>query len=171
MMLKKIIILVSLLSSPASLFALQGIPVGDSFSSKSIGESLEYLEDKTKTLTIDQIVQETEWTVSRSESLNFGFTPSAYWFRFAVNNTGTEILDLFFEITYPLLNYVDLYVPANGGYRAIKTGNKYPFGNRDIEDKNFVFDLRTGSGPHTYYLRIESASSMIFIPVLMSQKA
>src|SRR5208337_3571338 len=142
MTLKKIILFLLILSSPASLFALSGIPVDGSFTSKSIGESMEYLEDKGKTLTLDKIVDETGWTRSGSESLNFGFTPSAYWFRFAVNNTGEEIMELFFEITYPLLNYVDLYVPANGGYKVIKTGNKYPFSHRDIVDKNFVFDLK-----------------------------
>ena len=33
-----------------------------------------------------------------------------------------------------------------------KTGNKYPFYHREIEDKNFIFHLKNGPGTHVFYL-------------------
>jgi methyl-accepting chemotaxis protein len=171
MVLKKTIFFLSVLLAPVSLLALSGTPVDSSFTSKPIGESMEYFEDKTKKLSINEIVQETGWSGSKTESLNFAFTKSAYWFRFAVENTGGEVFDTFFEISYPLLNFVDLYVPEEGGYKQIKTGNRYPFYDREIVDKNFVFALKSPPGLRTYYLRVETESSMNFIPSLFSQKA
>ncbi len=170
-MLKKFIIFMMLFIPSTKLLAQNGVFVDSSFTTKPIGRFMDYHEDKNGSLTINQILRETEWTMSRSESINFGFTKSVYWFRFAVNNTSKEALDLFFELTYPLLNYVYLYVPVKGKYQVIKTGNKYPFYQRDIVDKNFVFDLKTAPGVSTYYLRIETVSSMNFIPLLMSQRA
>jgi methyl-accepting chemotaxis protein len=170
-MLKKFIIFMLLFIPSTKLLAQNGVFVDSSFTTKPIGRFMDYHEDKNGSLTINQILRETEWTMSRSESINFGFTKSVYWFRFAVNNTSKEALDLFFELTYPLLNYVYLYVPVKGKYQVIKTGNKYPFYQRDIVDKNFVFDLKAAPGVSTYYFRIETVSSMNFIPLLMSQRA
>jgi methyl-accepting chemotaxis protein len=170
-MLKKFIIFMLLFIPSTKLLAQNGVFVDSSLTTKPIGQFMDYHEDKNGSLTINQILRETEWTMSRSESINFGFTKSVYWFRFAVNNTSKEALDLFFELTYPLLNYVYLYVPVKGKYQVIKTGNKYPFYQRDIVDKNFVFDLKAAPGVSTYYFRIETVSSMNFIPLLMSQRA
>ncbi len=164
-------LVVIILTIPASLNALDSIPVDPSFSRQTIGTFIEYIEDRGKKLSIDDVVVSEEWKRSKTESLNFGFTESAYWFRFAINNSTGGPLNHLFELTYPLLNYVDLYVPSETGYTPIKTGNKYPFYHREIEDKNFMFHLKNGPGTSIYYLRIETASSMNFIPILMSQKA
>ena len=161
-----------LLAAPASLSALDSIPVDASFSKKTIGTFIEYLEDSGKKLSIDDVTSMDGWKRSAAESINFGFTESAYWFRFAINNGTGGPLNHFFELTYPLMNYVDLYVPSEKGYAPpIRTGNKYPFYHREIEDKNFIFHLKNSPGTSVYYLRIETASSMNFIPILMTQKA
>jgi methyl-accepting chemotaxis protein len=160
-----------ILMGPPSLMALDAIEVNDSFEKKIIGTELEYLEDKTGNLVFDQARLKRNWARSKADSLNFGFTPSVYWFRFSIDNAGTGPMNLFFEISYPLLHYVDFYIPDGKTYRVIKTGNMYPFYHREIEDKNFIFQLKEGPGPHTYYFRIKTKSSVNFIPSLMSQKA
>lgn len=161
----------TILMLPISLFALDVVRVDESFSRQVIGTNIEYLEDKDKTLTIDQAPAADGWTRSEGESLNFGFTPSVYWFRFAIDNNGSGPMNHFLDISYPLMNYLDLYIPEGDGYRVVKTGNRYPFYDREIEDKNFVFNLKQGPGLYTYYLRIETKSSINFIPTLLSQKA
>ncbi len=171
MKLAKLILFFVILSYPISLFALTGVSVNSSFTSKPIGDSIEYIEDKNGALTINEILNEQAWTASKAESVNFGFTKSAYWFRFAIENTGADAFDIFFEISYPMLNYVDLYVPEDGGFKRIKTGNKFAFHERDIVNKNFVFALKSLPGMRTYYLRIQTASSLNFIPALYAQKA
>lgn len=158
-----------LLAIPA--FALESINLDESFNKKVIGEDIEFLEDKSGELTIDQVVRATRWVKSGKPSFNFGFTQSTYWYRFAIKNATEKPLDYYFEISYPLMNYIDFYGPAKNGYRVIKTGNKYPFYHRAVEDKNFVFRLSEGPGDHTYYFKMATTSSMNFIPTLMSQKA
>lgn len=158
-------------SYPVSSFALESIRVDDSFAKKTIGQDIEYIQDKDKMVTIEQILQEKEWTRSITESLNFGFTTSVYWFRFVVDNATDKNMNHFFELTYPLLNQVDFYFPSDGGYKVVKTGTSYPFSHRVVEDKNFLFQITEGPGVHTYYFRIETKSSMNFIPILMSQKS
>ena len=157
--------------APVSLAAQESVRVDASFSRKTIGSYIYYIEDKEKKMTIEDAVASREWKRSKNESLNFGFTESVYWYRLAIDNATGERLNHFFELTYPLMNYVDLYVPTGDGFRVIKTGNKYPFHHREIEDKNFLFHLTSGPGTHVYYIRIETASSMNFIPILMTQKA
>jgi methyl-accepting chemotaxis protein len=167
----RLCIAILILLSPVSLLALESIPVDTSFDKKTIGLFIEYIEDKDKLLTIDTVIHNKEWSVSNRDSFNFGFTKSVYWFRFAIDNAAAGPVDLFFEISYPLLNYVDFYIPVKGKYKVVRTGNKYPFYEREIEDKNFLFELKEGPGIHTYFFRIDTASSLNFIPELMSQKA
>src|SRR3990172_8538189 len=155
MKLIRIIISIVVLSAPVSLFALESIPVDASFDNKTIGTFMEYLEDKDKLLTIDTVKQNREWSASNRDSFNFGFTKSVYWYRFAIDNKSAGPLELLFELTYPLLNYVDFYVPVKGRYEVIKTGNRYAFYQRPIEDKNIIFQLKEGPGTHAYYMRIE----------------
>ncbi|MBN1497654.1 MAG: hypothetical protein JXA07_12840 [Spirochaetes bacterium] len=156
---------------PISVLALDSVRVDDSFSSRVIGTSIEYLEDKERNMTFDRARSSGGWIKSEKDSLNFGFTPSVYWFRFSINNATGAPMNHFLDISYPLMNYLDFYIPEDDGYRIEQTGNRYPFYNREIEDKNFVFHLKEAPGKHTYYLRIETKSSINFIPTLMSQKA
>jgi methyl-accepting chemotaxis protein len=171
MKVQKLMLILLVMWFPVSLFAIDRITVDDSFSSRVIGADIEYLKDESKKLTIDQAPYESGWTGSKGESLNFGFTPHVYWFRFSIDNAGSGPMNLFLDISYPLMNYLDMYIPSGDGYRVVKTGNRYPFYDREIEDKNFVFHLKEDPGVHTYYLRIETKSSINFIPTLMSQKA
>jgi len=166
-----IIIAVCILSFPRLLFAIESVPIDASFEMKAIGRHVEYLEDRDGSLTIENARRSRAWRRSEKESLNFGFTGSVYWFRFSTDNRSDETVDVLFEISYPLLNHVDFYVPGKKEYSVIKTGNMYPFHSRQVKDKNFIFKLREEPGARTYYLRIASTSSINFTPTLMSPDA
>ncbi|HNW27134.1 MAG TPA: 7TM diverse intracellular signaling domain-containing protein [Spirochaetota bacterium] len=170
---KKVLLVLTavVLMNPLALMALEAVEVNESFDKKILGKDIEFLEDGTGEMVFDQARLKKNWKRSKADSLNFGFTPTVYWFRFAVDNAGSGAMNLFFEISYPLLNYVDFYVPDGKTYRVIKTGNQYPFYHREIEDKNFIFNLREGPGLHTYYFRVKTRSSINFVPTLLSQKA
>ncbi|MBP7737907.1 MAG: hypothetical protein KA369_18150 [Spirochaetes bacterium] len=162
---------VAILMHPLALMAYNAVEVNESFEKKVIGKEVEYLEDRTGEMVFDQARLKRTWKTSKSDSFNFGFTPTVYWFRFAIDNAGTGPMNLFFEISYPLLHHVDFYIPGEKAYRVVKTGTMYPFSHREIEDKNFIFQLKEGPGLHTYYFRVKTKTSVNFIPTLMSQKA
>ena len=58
-----------------------------------LGRHLAYLEDKTGTLTLDELIQVKagkSFAPSLSETPNFGFSKSAYWLRLDLVNLDTK---------------------------------------------------------------------------------
>ena len=138
------------------------------------GDQVEYFEDAGGKMTLSDILgKDIEWTPSDTKALNFGFTASAYWFRFTLDNTMNEAEEWYFTITYPLLNHVEIYVPQPGGFYPppIKGGTGYPFFTRAIQDKDLVFLIKQPPGPRTYLVRIQTATSLNFEPTLKSHRA
>lgn len=160
-------ILSLLLRVPAT--AAEPVIIEDRLKGESIGTHLEYCEDRTKTLTIDDLAAAKHdgacrWKKSRRVSPGFGYTKSAYWIRFtAANRTNREIA-WYLQQRYPLINYLTLYAPSgtgNGGHLEIKTGTWLPFSRRPLSHRTFVFPLKTAAGASdTYYLRYESEGAM-----------
>lgn len=134
---------------------------------------VEYLEDPNKELTIDDVVGEgQQWTRETKNAFNFGFIKSAYWFRFSAKNPTDAIINWYIEIDYPMLDSIKLYIPdGEGGFSVRETGDHRPFSNRDVVDKNFMFYLAEKPGTHTYYMRVDSSSSIGFSMIMWSTKA
>ncbi len=149
------------------------VVVNDEFNSREIGRQIEYLEDSGKKLTIVDIAGPTRsWKQSTADSINFGFTNSAYWFRFHIISSQSDSRGYYFEINYPRIDFIELYTPdADGRLTAIKAGDHYPFYQREIIDRNFIFKLEPNPGINTCYFRIETSSSMNFKPILWSPHA
>ncbi|MFP4038923.1 MAG: 7TM diverse intracellular signaling domain-containing protein [Desulfosudaceae bacterium] len=137
------------------------------------GDKVQFLEDRQKEFTINEIADaDHEWTPSSKSAINLGFTESAYWFRFKVRNTTDSTREWFLIIPYPLLNDIELYVPQNGKlHKKIKAGTRYPFSNREIIDKDFVFRLSQSPGDSTYFVRIVTDTSLNFEPIMKSQRS
>lgn len=165
----QLIILICPPMFPGSVFALEPVSIQSILKRSSVGKHIEFLEDKTTALTIDHVREATEWKQSTTTSVTSGFTKSAYWYRFAIRNESKSPSPLFFEISYPLLNYIDFYSQSEEGYAVVKTGNRYPFRQRDVIDKNFVFKINPNPGITTYYFRIETSGSLNFTPSLLTQ--
>jgi serine phosphatase RsbU (regulator of sigma subunit) len=152
--------------------ALESGPViiNDNFTSREIGRQVEYLEDRGKALTIDAVSKQfLDWKKHDSDSFSQGFTGSAYWFRFHVINNQKEPRSCYLEINYPMLDRVDLYSPAGGNaFTLVSEGDHYPFYQRKIIDRNFIFELKPIPRMNTYYLRVSTTSSLNFSPILWS---
>ncbi len=158
------------------LFTLKGyatpIMISDNPEALPIGKNLEYFHDAEKMHTIDTITLHSYWTESSGDSLNFGFTTDPYWFRFSATNPEQENTSWFFEISYPMIDSIELYVPLkNGGFHKITAGDRYPFLQRNVIDRNYLFSMKEPPGNRTYYFRIETTSSLNFAPLMMSPRA
>ncbi len=134
---------------------------------ESIGKYLEVLEHKTGKMTIDDITSpEIQSRINRSEQEEpgFGLTSSVYWAKLSVNNPSKELVSWLLEIGYPLLDYIDLYIPdEHGNFIVKKSGDRLPFNTREIKYRNFVFDLSENpNSVKIYYLRFQTSSSMNF---------
>ncbi len=149
------------------------VVLDDAVGTQYIGKHVEYIEDANKALSINEVAAEKGfWHKSDRDTLGFGFTDSVYWFRFTVNNPYSHVKDFYLEIPYPLLNLIELYVPQPGGlFNKMKAGSLYPFDTREITDKDFVFLLKQPPGNATYYVRVETSTSLNFEPIIRSHSA
>ncbi|WP_020604877.1 sensor histidine kinase [Spirosoma spitsbergense] len=130
----------------------------------SIGRRMSILEDKTARLTLAQVRQRTDFVPSYSEKFQYGYTSSAYWFRFEVTNHSQEnqkhwLLGLLDAIS---LDYVDLYlVYPNGQVIHQQGGGKRPYVDWGFFDPAPFFRATfPTSQPVTVFVRIESSLSM-----------
>ncbi|MBU4118916.1 MAG: response regulator [Proteobacteria bacterium] len=131
----------------------------------SLATHLELLEDPTGNLTITDIVShqtEGRFTPSTDDTPSFGFTASAVWARFTIKNSLPHPIEYFLEVKYPLLDRLDLYVPADmETFTVLHAGDSFPFEQRSIQYKNNILPIRLAPAEQkTFYLRCETTSSL-----------
>ncbi|MBF0236576.1 MAG: GGDEF domain-containing protein [SAR324 cluster bacterium] len=142
--------------------------------SQSIGEYLELMEDPAGAWTIQEVSQTDrllQFKPALTSSPNLGLTNSTYWLRFKVRFQHNQSLVL--EISYPFLDYVDLFVPqTNGTFEKYQTGDQMPFSHRQIEHRFLLFHLEGQAGEEiSYYLRVQTAGAMTIPVKLWSPEA
>jgi signal transduction histidine kinase len=136
-----------------------------------LGLHLEYMEDKYKKFSIENIDKNSSFVTSERETPNFGFTPSVVWVKFAIRVPAGNKNRWFLEVGYPLLDNIELYIPEKDGtYGAKHAGDKLPFDQREIEYQKFIFPLKNSPGLYTYYLRVETTSSLSIPLTVLSEK-
>jgi methyl-accepting chemotaxis protein len=152
------------------LFAASPVVITDNLTSLRFGKHMSYLKDESRSLTIrDILAGGLQWERAQTDGFNFGFNPPPVWFAFTVDNRQKAGQGWYFEVDYAMIDHIELFLPGKDGtYRAIKTGDRHPFAQRDIIDRNFVFLLNPPPGEHTYFVRFETASSLNFTPTMWS---
>ena len=149
-----------------------------------LGMHLELLEDPERSWTIEDVSSAVfDGRFQRSQELipNLGYTSSAYWLRFRVRNDAQFIPLWFLEFARAAMNTIDVYLqpedcdiswqtPEEGCTPIIRrTGNMFPFLNRDIPHRFFIFHLPLSSQrPYTVYLRMTNRDVMTFPLTLWS---
>jgi diguanylate cyclase len=129
-----------------------------------LGNHIEYLEDPSQTLNIEQVLSPEyadKFTRGNVDILNFGLKDSVYWLRITVRNESSLGEHWFLELARPSMNSVFLYTPLSdgGGFAEVKTGYVFPFSTRDVPHENFVFNLYLAPNhEQTYYLYVKDMS-------------
>ncbi len=154
----------------------------DSTEKKILDSYIEILEDKSRTLTIDDISnepysQQFKKYVDNGRP-NLGYSLSNYWVRIQINNRST-FENWLLELDSPKINQLELFQmdQQNEEWQGRTAGNTLPFKNRDINHRNFVYQvsLQTEEA-QTLYLRVHSGSSVqipltIWQPTVHSSKS
>ena len=134
-----------------------------------VGKHVAYLEDPLNSLEIDDIVAAAasqRFTLSKTESLNFGHTSSAFWLMFRLQPQAEESenvpsADYILDIGYPQYQEITLYVMTNIGTVDMRLENGL---NTHWKGKLFqqpdYFSLPSISQSTLYFLRMTSGSSM-----------
>jgi len=157
-----------------SLFFINSVPVSVITVDKEtkplqFARSLEYYVDASD-LDLSAIRDEDlNWKKPDSGTLNLGYTGSAVWLKFTIDNRSGE--DLFFEINNPQLNRIEFYTPdSRGAYNVKYAGDTFPFSQREIIDKNFVFSIPYIDGEATYYVKLLSTYIIVLSPAIWREK-
>jgi len=143
------------------------VVLDDDTTSMSIGTSVEYFEDETGSYSLDDVREKglaNRWIKSVKNVPNFGFSSSAFWFRFKVTNGGNYRFNGLLELGYPLLDFVDVYLlSASNEKKAMPDyllGDSKPFSRRIIPHRNFLIPLVMDAHDSLYaYIRVETGSA------------
>lgn len=120
-----------------------------------------FYEDKSGDAELSD-VQLKEFITQTKKVASYGFGSSVYWFK--INLSAKEDAKQFkwwLNISYPLLDKLDLYIcDAKGTLLALKkSGKARPFSEREVKDRNFIFQV-SPMEEQVLYLRVDTQSSM-----------
>ncbi|WP_211999966.1 7TM diverse intracellular signaling domain-containing protein [Chitinophaga sp. HK235] len=126
---------------------------------------LEYMLDPSGKMAFPEVENSTAFQKLQKQIPNFGLTKDAIWLRLTVRNN-TSRPELMFNVTYPILDLIDLYYPdQHNRYQVIPGGELRPFKNRPVNHQNFVYNINIPPGEsQTFYVRIQSREA-ILIPI------
>lgn len=132
----------------------------------NLNPHVEILKDPSKELTISDVTSpdyNDMFTPHNDKNApNYSYLDAAVWMKIDLSHLNQDSQWLM-ELGYPLLGEIDFYyLDESGDYSSVKTGNTLPFNTREIDYRNFVFDLNSKfHGDEPFYLRIHTDTAMI----------
>lgn len=149
----------------SSSFAMDALVINNPGSYYKLGTKLETFEDKSRTLTIYDIMKpdiSNKFIRSKKQVPNFSYTKSAYWVKFKIKNNLPDQKDWLLIVVKTQTDKINLYIPEKNGVITVKrAGRLYEFKERDVQHQNFIFKLRIEPGTErTFYMRFESIEGM-----------
>ncbi|MEZ0232746.1 MAG: 7TM-DISM domain-containing protein [Methylophilaceae bacterium] len=158
------ILFVSLMMVSSQLLAATNVPahMPKGF---DITEDMGYLIDPTSQLQITDIASASNQSTFAPlpKRWQTGFSKDAYWMKFTLRFNNPLEDEYWLEVSPAILDDVTLYSQSpNGQWQALKLGDHEDVGHRPILYRNFIFPIKLGENSieHTYYLRIQSTSTM-----------
>ena len=127
------------------------MPHEPNFGNEKLGTHMLYMIDEQHEISIDALLHnpdQFEWLQHEQDVPNFGFNTSSFWFWFKVENNSLEKVRWLLEISYPILDNVDIYLQFSDGHiQQWNTGDEVPFSSRQVPHRNFI--TRLDFYPHT----------------------
>lgn len=116
------------------------VTVDQAFKKQSLGEGLLYRVETDPKKTPAEALAAGDWISSGQDSLSFGFAPEPRWILFSLRNVTGESRDLLLEISYPYLDYIDIYTLSAGNniQDHFQLGDKLPATERIVLHANFL---------------------------------
>lgn len=136
-----------------------------------IGKTFHMIEDTKNEYTIEDVMQldDAFFTTSDLHELSFNHTFSSYWLKITLKNNTANELQYLLNVENADINQLKFYETQKGVIeRSIITGEDYPFDNREIEHKGYIFYLSLSpQESKTYYLYAYSDGESIVLPIII----
>ena len=128
----------------------------------SLGQHLEFLEDPSGELSLEEVRERTDWQASDPETFNKGFSDSAWWLRLTLDNPLNQSQSRLLAISYPVLDRVDVHlIPRNRDTISYQLGQDYPYSQRPMDHRYLVVPLNWAAEERVeVYLRVASQSAI-----------
>jgi signal transduction histidine kinase/CheY-like chemotaxis protein len=163
---------IMLLLSMSSMAQVPAIILDQDSKQTALGDHASYLEDVDSSYTLSDITRldSSNFEILTEESLNKGFTNSAYWLKFSVidQTLDQKTQSWKLETTYPLLDYLDIYIiDEKNNVEHLKMGDVYLYSQRPVDHRNFIVPISLQDNEKKdIYIRVQTSSSMQ-IPVFI----
>ncbi|MBZ0335075.1 EAL domain-containing protein [Marinobacter sp. AL4B] len=110
-------------------------------------------------VTASDLLETGRWQRLPERTANFGYTEDQIWLRFKVSKPASDQL---VEISYPALDYIDLYVfDGDKLIQQESTGDQKLFSERVIQHPLFLFPLRLQTdGQYNILIRAQTQGAM-----------
>ncbi len=134
-------------------------------------DSAHFLRDPDGQLDLEQIMspQRTPlWQPLKDATPSFGFTRDTVWLRLTLQNRFPARQAFILRLEYPLMDYVGFYLQQQDGQlHALVSGDRFPFAERPIKERNFAFPLTLEPEQSAViYLRLQSRDTLI-VPLVV----
>lgn len=122
--------------------------------------SAQVLEDPSGKLDLDRVrMTASGWRAGPEDALVFGFSRSAWWVRWQLENTGEQPARMAVDLGSPRQDYIQWFVLRSGGHVVEESaaGDRLPFAQRALPTRNFALPLTLA--PHErveMYVRLAS---------------
>jgi diguanylate cyclase (GGDEF)-like protein len=146
--------------------AAPAVQLGPAIDQVPLQGRFEYLEDAGGRLTLADLTRSGaahRFLPSQPHaSMNFGYSPSAYWLRLPVALSRDAGRAWLLEFAYASLDRVEVFVPdGKGGHDRLQAGDRQPFSSRPYGHRNLVFPLTLAPGTEqTIYARVVSEGNL-----------
>lgn len=162
LLLRLTLLLLALL--PASQAMATPVVVGAGEFRQNLGRHLAFYVDTSRQLTLDDIreLPAEAFTPSQHDIPNLSFTPYHVWVRLQVEWRAPDREGYILWQQYALTDHFTFYRPdADGQYTASRTGDQYPFAQRELPTRAFGFPLTPRPGhTDTYFMELHGAGTI-----------
>ncbi len=135
----------------------------------NLNSSINYLEDPNSDLQLENVMtNQSNWSPNNEKTFNKSYNESSWWLKIDIDNPTTHAQSRLLEISYPVLDYIDVYVVSGGELLQQHTlGDKYPYNQRLFDHRYFIIPLEWEPRQQlTVYLKVKS-SSAIQVPLTL----
>lgn len=139
--------------------AAEPVRLDQNFDHVVLGKSLEFHEDTSGQMDL-AAAQSAHFHEITQDKPSFGYTTSAFWLRFSMENNTEKNFPVILELV-SLVDSIEVYTERNGKWQVKKTGRASALSTRDIPHRNFLFEMEASPGPSVVYLRFKSEGSML----------
>ncbi len=110
----------------------------------------------------------------KSQGQDLGFSPGPYYYyvHYTLTNNSKSLAEIFCEIRNPHLNRVQLYYSEGNDFtNTIQTGDYFPFKQREIKSRFFVFETSLKPGEQKdFFLFADKYNESIKIPIIIRSR-